>query len=354
MTVAWSAPALAILAPVDGSVFTDTTGVTVRGNASPDGALLTVSIVRTSDNEVVQTDSDVLVADGKWETSFTSLSYTSYKAVARHGESLTRETGFQLKEEDGGGGGTGGGPTHTGGRGGSVVTVAPEPAAAPALNKIDHYRYLFGYEDGSIRPENDITREEVAEIFYRLLTAESRGTYRQSAAGFWDVEAGRWSASGIGTMRQAEVVTGYPDGAFRPAGPITRGEFAAIAARFEQASGAVPHNFSDLSGHWSEQYVAFAAQKGWIFGYPDGTFRPDRPITRAEAVTLINRMLDRQADAEGVPAELVPDYGDITPTHWAYYSVLEAAVSHLYQRRHVTGPLENWTGAGPDMDFDAE
>jgi hypothetical protein len=229
------------------------------------------------------------------------------------------------------------------------------PAGDPfPLNRTDHYRYILGYEDATIRPDNNMTRDEVAAVFFRLLTQEARRENRQSYSGFPDVAPDHWAAESVGTMRRAGVITGDPDGSFRPAGSITRGEFAAIAARFDPEFGSVPHAFTDLSGHWAERYVAAAAQKGWILGYPDGTFRPDQPITRAEAVTLINRMLTRRVDAAGVLPELVPDYRDVAPDHWAYYDLLEATVSHTWLRAGASGPLERWTGRGADLNFDAD
>jgi hypothetical protein len=231
-------------------------------------------------------------------------------------------------------------------------TVAPAVSQPPALNTVDHFRYIFGDEDGSIRPDDDITREEVAAVFYRLLTGESRRAYRKATTDFPDVADDRWSAMNVGTVQNARIVTGYPDGTFQPEQTITRAEFATIATRFDALPEDASHNFSDIGGHWAEQYIAAAAQNGWISGYPDGSFRPDQPITRAEAMTIINRVLGRSVDAEGLFAEIVPDYTDISAAHWAYYEVLEATVSHDYQRRDGDNGVENWTGRGEDINFD--
>jgi hypothetical protein len=237
--------------------------------------------------------------------------------------------------------------------GGGPAGPSPDPQDAPALNTADHFRYIYGYEDNSIHPDSDITREEVAAIFYRLLTPEYRKATREYGTTFPDVEAGRWSAGNIGTMQRAKVITGYPDGTFGPANKITRAEFATIVTRFDTLPESASHGFNDVAEHWAERYIAAAAENGWINGYPDGSFRPDRPITRAEAMTMIDRVLDRKVDAAGLLAELTPAYTDVTPSHWAYYDVLEATVSHDYERRSGDAGVENWTGPGKDMDFDA-
>jgi hypothetical protein len=249
-------------------------------------------------------------------------------------------------EPEGPGGGTpGGNPSNP---------SNPTPPVSPGLNTTDHFRYIYGFVDNTVRPDNNITREEVAAIFYRLLTPEYRKATREYGSTFPDVAADHWAAVNIGTMQRAKVITGYPDGTFGPANNITRGEFAAVVTRFGALSGTAVHSFSDVSGHWAEQYIAAAAENGWITGYPDGTFQPDRPISRVEVMVIINRVLDRKVDAAGVLAELVPGYTDLASTHWAYYDILEATVSHVYERRSGTSGVENWKGPGEDFDFDAD
>lgn len=238
-------------------------------------------------------------------------------------------------------------------------TPTPDPdlgndPVIPALNKGDHHRYIIGYPDGTVQPEGYITREEVAAIFYRLLTQETRKYYRQATASYPDVQDARWSAMSIGTMENMKIVTGYPDGNFGPGDPITRAQLATIAMRFDNLEKGLPHNFSDISGHWAEDYISSAVQKGWVLGYPDGTFKPDQPITRVEAMTLINRVLDRNVDAAGLPAELVLNWPDLPKDHWGYYEVEEATVSHHYVRRSADSIVENWTSKREDINFDVD
>jgi hypothetical protein len=223
------------------------------------------------------------------------------------------------------------------------------------LNKGDHYRYVYGYPDGTIQPEGKITRQETAMIFYRLMTPEARAAYRKTAPGFPDVAADAWSAAGIGTMENAGILEGYPDGAFLPEQTITRAEFAAIAARFDKLVPDAQNKFSDMAGHWAESYVSSAVSKGWVDGYPDGTFLPQQTITRAEAMKLVNRVLGRKTDGEGLLPELVTGWTDADENHWAWFEIQEAAVSHYYTRRYPEESgdnVENWTGAREDVNFD--
>jgi len=155
-------------------------------------------------------------------------------------------------------------------------------------------------------------------------------------------------------MQNAGILRGdYYYGTFRPAYSITRAEFATIAIRFDQLSADATHNFSDVYGHWAERYIASAAQRGWVTGYPDGTFRPDQPITRVEAMTLINRVLDRHVDYTGMDWDLDPQWPDLPRYHWGFYQVMEATVSHDWVRRYPNtfNLVENWTGPWPDVNF---
>ena len=236
----------------------------------------------------------------------------------------------------------------------------------PQLNKAEHYRYIFGYPDGNVRPESNIMREEVAAIFYRLLTKESRTQYRRQTASFPDVEANRWSTQEIATMQKARIIQGYEDGNFYPDAMITRAEFAAMAMRFDELYELKAHEFSDISGHWAEEYISSAVIKGWVTGYPDGTFRPDTPITRVEAMALINRVLQRSVDNEGLLESLIINWPDLPVDHWGYFDVQEATISHNFTRRFpdefiedealetLVNIIENWTEKGEDVQFDIE
>ncbi|MDR3148469.1 MAG: S-layer homology domain-containing protein [Oscillospiraceae bacterium] len=257
-----------------------------------------------------------------------------------------------IVEVSGGGGGSGGG--------GPAETPKPEeiPEAEPEsdnmLNKADHYRYVFGYPDGTIQPQGQITRQEVAAIFYRLLTAEARAENRSTEPGFPDVASDAWSAVSVATMRTSGVIQGYEDGTFRPASSITRAEFAAIAVRFDGLVSGAENRFTDTKGHWAESYISTAVSRGWADGYPDGTFLPNQPITRAEAVKLINRVLERSVDKQGLLPELVAEWSDVGEDYWGYFEIQEATVSHYYERRYPNGEdnVENWTGGRADLDFD--
>lgn len=209
-----------------------------------------------------------------------------------------------------------------------------------------HLAYIKGYVDGTVKPENNILREEVSAIFYRLLTDESRDYYMTTDHDFSDVAENRWSVTEIATLAAAGVLYGQPDGSFAPARNITRGEFAAIMSRFADDSTPTIDNaktFSDIDGHWSEGYINHVSQLGWINGYVDGTFRPDMAITRAEAMTMVNNMLNRHVeDVVDLHEDMIvwPDNTDTAK--WSYFAVQEATNSHTYIRKE-DGKHEIWT-----------
>lgn len=211
-------------------------------------------------------------------------------------------------------------------------TPAPQPAK-PALNTADHYAYLMGYPDGTVRPGGSITRAEATTIFFRLLTEESRSQFWATENHYSDVSADQWYNNAVSTMTRAGIVNGYPDGTFRPNAPITRAEMAKIIALFAKLEPSA-ERFPDTAGHWAEPYIRLAAGSGWIEGYPDGTFRPDRAITRAETVTMIDRVLERVPKDESrlLPHETMLTFPDCRPGQWFYIAVQEAANSHVYER----------------------
>ena len=205
---------------------------------------------------------------------------------------------------------------------------------APALNKEDHYQYLIGYKDDTFKPENNMTREEVAVMFSRLLkNPPTKGKiYNYN---FTDVERDRWSTTAISYMSELGIINGYPDGTFRPQASITRAEFASIAAKFAELKEG-NKTFSDLDrNHWAYEIVSRAATAGWINGYPDGTFKPDSKITRAEVVSITNLMMNRKADEKYVDSNLdkLLKYSDVTKNHWAYYKIFEATNGHDFVRQ---------------------
>ena len=216
------------------------------------------------------------------------------------------------------------------------------PSVVPEqLNGEDHYAYIIGYPDGLVKPNGNITRAEVATIFFRLLTEEVREANLISSNSFGDVEYGMWFNTAISTMARMGIVNGYPDGDFHPNANITRAEFAAIAARFDKVTSSEGTDFSDILGHWAQAEIQRAANRGWINGYPDGTFRPERLATRAEVATMINRVLIRDPEEpEDLLDNMVKWPDNMDTDAWYYMDVQEATNTHEYER--VTKPTETW------------
>lgn len=220
----------------------------------------------------------------------------------------------------------------------SPVTFVNRKAAE--LNRTDHFAFLVGYTDGTFGPERDMTRAEVTTMFARLLTEqiEADKTYSNT---FSDVPKGYWAANYIGYMQQFGVITGYSDGSFRPDAPVTRAEFAAIASRFEKLTEG-SKSFTDVPDtYWAARYINFAATRGWVTGYSDGTFKPEDPITRAEVAAVTCRLLERSADQSYIRSHLkeLRTFSDMTESHWAYWYAMEAANGHDYTK---SGGSENW------------
>lgn len=221
---------------------------------------------------------------------------------------------------------------------GSVFFVGP----APLLNKEDHAQYLIGYQDRTFGAENKMTREEVAVMFSRLLKNPPRKG-QVYPYDFSDVARDRWSITAISYMNQLGIIKGYPDKTFKPEASITRAEFAAMAARFADLKEGTK-TFTDLDkDYWAYDLIQRAASAGWITGYPDGTFKPDKNITRAEVVAITNRMLDRKADQDFVDQNLgkLLQFTDLDKSYWAYYPILEATNGHDYIR-HENKLDEHW------------
>ena len=234
-----------------------------------------------------------------------------------------------------------------------VPTATPSPTYVPGdppqLNKTEHYAYVVGYDDGTIRPENNITRQEVATIFFRLLEDSSRDYFYSKSNDFSDVPTTLWSNTAISTMSNAKIITGYLDGTFLPTNNITRAEFATISAKFDSSSYIGPDKFSDIGGHWAAEYINRAAQKGWISGYEDGTFRPNDYITRAEAMTLINRVLEREVKNGDMLSDMTV-WPDNTSDKWYYSAIQEATNSHYYEKESGA-KYEVWTSMRETRDW---
>lgn len=230
----------------------------------------------------------------------------------------------------------------------SITRYTGDEGPAATLNKTDHFAYVNGYPDGTFGPGRNITREEAATIFYRLLSDESAAFYATSVSTFTDVNASRWSCTAIATMANAGIVNGYSDGTFGPGKNITRAEFAAIAARFDSSAYEGEDLFPDIAGHWAANEINRAARNGWVEGDAQGNFRPDDPITRAEAVTLINRVLDRQPETEEDLLDHMITFTDnLNPSAWYYLAVQEAANGHDYTRK-ADGIHETWVSLNND------
>lgn len=218
------------------------------------------------------------------------------------------------------------------------------------LEKDDHFAYIIGYPEGDVRPENSITREEVATIFFRLLTEETRTANFTKTNAFADVEDSRWSNNAISTMAKLGIITGYEDGTFKPANAITRAEFATIAARFEEEVAVGTEDFTDIAGHWAESYIKEAAALQWINGYEDGSFRPGNNITRAEVMTIVNRMLQRKVSSDYI-LETATFWTDNPKSAWYYEDVMEATNSHTYERLGEGQIEERWVEMQPNRDW---
>ena len=224
----------------------------------------------------------------------------------------------------------------------------PKAELPSDLNTTDHFQYIYGYGDGTFRPRGNITRAEVTTIFYRLLLADKRDEIFTTTNSFSDVTPDLWYNKAASSMANGGYTTGYSDGTFRGSKAITRAEFVAIAARFVGvAAGDV--SFSDVSeGFWAYDYISTAVANGWIQGYSDGTFRPNQKITRAEAITIINRMLDRGVDKAGLLTG-IHEWPDCSAAMGCYYEVAEATNSHLYTGSR---PSETWTSLKIDYQYD--
>ena len=209
------------------------------------------------------------------------------------------------------------------------------------LNGDDHYAYVVGYSDGTVRPNANISRAEVATIFFRLLKEDVRDGNLTAGNTFTDVTDGQWHNKAISTMAKLGVVKGRNAEAFDPDAPITRAEFATICARFDKTQISTSSNFTDISGHWAEKYIERAATLGWIAGYSDGTFRPSNYITRAEAMTMINRVLCRMPQSADDLLNDMTVWPDNHPTDWHYLAVQEATNSHDFDRKGEVN--EKWT-----------
>lgn len=218
------------------------------------------------------------------------------------------------------------------------------------LNSDDHYAYVVGYADGTVRPNGLISRADATTIFFRLLTDAWRDSNLRYTNDFTDVSDSYWANTAISTMAGLGIVEGFADGTFDPTAPITRAQFAAICARFDTTpESGTASSFTDTQGHWAEKYIQRAVELGWVQGFEDGTFRPDEYITRAQAMTMINRILGRTPESEDDLLDEMTVWPDCNPGDWYYLAVQEATNSHSFSKK--SGNYEHWTGMKADPDW---
>ena len=273
--------------------------------------------------------------------------------VAEIGQTYTVIADFGRRSSGGGGGGGG---NRDDDDEEEIIDEEVPLAETPWLNTVDHYAYIVGYaEDGTVRPNANITRAEVATIFFRLLTDEARNSLWSTTNTFSDVASTVWYNTAVSTMANAGIIQGYEDGTFRPNANITRAEFAAIAARFMTSGYDVESDlFTDIAGHWARESINDAATAGWINGYSDDTFRPDNAITRAEAVTLVNNVLQRKPDADHMLDSMIT-WPDNPESAWYYEAIQEATNSHDYDMPSEDDDVdyETWTALQENRDWAA-
>ena len=196
---------------------------------------------------------------------------------------------------------------------------------------LEHLQYIKGYPDGAVRPDDNITRAEAATAIFRLL-AETEGAESLSMR-FADTMPSAWYSKPVAYLDQIGIIQGYEDGTFKPDAPISRAECAALVSRFDAIEYVSPKLFSDVgANHWALSYISGAVAKGYFTGYPDGTFRPNDQMTRAEFVTTLNNILYRGIEAGDIPA-WAPSYTDLSAGHWAYAGIIEASIGHDYERK---------------------
>ena len=363
------------------------TSVTVHkvwsGNNGNDPSTVTVNLVRTKE-EKSQTIATVILSekskdkDGNaWSYTFSNLDNTYTYTVTEdevfgYRTSITKDTkpevktdgeeiipsndlSFTITNTRKGGGSSGGGGT---------VTIPDD--VPTGLDLKNHYGYIIGYPvdyytgkpttdqtKKPVRPEGKITRAEVATIYFRMLTDENRAANWNQVSGFSDVKRSAWYNNAVSTLTKAGILKGYEDGTFQPDGYITRAEFATIAIRFFSGVYEGEDLFPDIKGHWAEDYINNAANKGLVKGYEDGTFGPDRYITRAEAVTLVNRTLNRHPHNDGLHKDMLVWPDNMDTSKWYYADMQEATNSHEPDKNKSTADKEYWGKMLPIRDWEA-
>ena len=233
----------------------------------------------------------------------------------------------------------------------NAKTVKNSRSKTPSmLNGKDHFAYIVGYPDKTVHPQSSITRAEVATIFFRLLTEETRTANATKTNNYADVSSDKWYNQAVSTLSAMGIIKGDSRGNFNPNAPITRAEFAAIAARFDKTEDVAVASFGDVATHWAKPEISVAANNGWINGYTDGTFHPDSRITRAEAMAMINRVLQRLPESKADLLDGMIQWSDNADTSkWYYLAVQEATNSHYYELK--ANQHEKWTKLRENRDW---
>ena len=322
-----------------------------RGTVSPDMEVLTLR----KDNETVEIKINGSKATDNGGRNYFSNWTDEVNKQTINGATLTAETIKKaIKNAEGGEtytftanfGRSSGGSSRP-----STPTVTIPDDVPTGLNGKDHYAYIIGYGNNDVRPQNNITRAEVATIFFRLLTDETRTANMTKSNSYNDVKDGDWFCCAVSTLSKMGIIKGYEDGSFKPNDPISRAEFAAIAARFDPNGDKTPASFFDVTSHWAKDEISIAANHGWIKGYEDGSFKPDQKITRAETMTLVNRVLNRLPETkDDLHKDMKTWVDNMDETAWYYLAVQEATNSHYFKNKTGT-KFEQWTDLRDTRDW---
>jgi len=308
----------------------------VREVIPADGSKLPYITYDNNENNIFTVTVEDGYMDGTLQIAKVSPSTDTRSKVAVDHSDKSITVSFTNKyEKSGGGGGTGGGG------GGGIIKPTENPKVPAQLNGGSHFAYVGGYPDATVQPNGKITRAEVSAIFYRLLWPEIREQYYTETNDYPDVPDDKWCCVEISTLTKLGILEGYPDGTFGPDDTITRAEFATVCARFSQRTSSGKTELKDIKKHWARDKIIICEDNNWIIGYEDQTFRPENDITRAEAVTIVNRMLHRLPEqVSDLLEDMIrwPDNQD--PEAWYYLAIQEASNGHGYRR--LTGTREKW------------
>ena len=295
-----------------------------------------------TDDKTVYTITFITGADGKINKDSITISPNNGEATTITFQNIYTYKKRSHSSDDSGNGG---------GKKEEKPTVEIKDDDALGLNNTDHFAYIVGYGNGEVRPQNSITRAEVASIFFRLLEDDVRDANYTRQNKFTDVSNDAWYCSAVSTLSAMGIISGYPDATFRPNASITRAEFAAIATRFDVNGDKTPASFNDIADHWAKDEIAVAANNGWVNGYEDGSFRPQNKITRAETMSLVNRVLNRKPETAEDLLENMAKWTDNADTNaWYYLAVQEATNSHYYEYKE-NSQYEKWTELRETRDW---